>query len=255
MPVCITGMHWSGTSLVARVLNDCGLYLGPEQELAKPNRKNREGFWENFRFVDLNDALLAAVGGAWDRPPVVESGWEEVPEVEPLREQALELIAQFRPHEPWGWTDPPNSLTLRFWRRLLPDLTIVACVWDPIEVADSLAARGLPPQHKALELWLMYNRRLVETVPLDELTVVHYGAFFRALDEEVQRLAQALPLRPSDVQTARAALRKRARPASGGHRSSERERSASGERRGVLRRDARRPRERLRLRESSKPDV
>jgi 2-polyprenyl-3-methyl-5-hydroxy-6-metoxy-1,4-benzoquinol methylase len=200
-------MHRSGTSLVARVLNDCGLYLGPDQELMKPNEDNREGFWENVRFVDLNEALLAALRGAWDRPPVIENGWEELPEIEPLRERALELVAQFRPHEPWGWKDPRSSLTLPFWRRLLPDLTIVACVRDPIEVADSLAARGLLSQHEALELWLTYNRRLVETVPLRELTVVHYDAFFRAPDEEVRRLAHALALTPSNVQMARAALR------------------------------------------------
>jgi hypothetical protein len=33
MPVCIAGMHCSGTSMVARLLNLCGLYLGPEGEL------------------------------------------------------------------------------------------------------------------------------------------------------------------------------------------------------------------------------
>ena len=36
MPLCVTGMHRSGTSMVARLLNVCGLDLGPEADLLPP---------------------------------------------------------------------------------------------------------------------------------------------------------------------------------------------------------------------------
>ena len=37
--VCILGMHRSGTSLVSRVLNVLGVYLGPEEHLMRPSTR------------------------------------------------------------------------------------------------------------------------------------------------------------------------------------------------------------------------
>ena len=56
--VCIAGMHRSGTSLVARLLNLTGVYLGPEERMIPPKPDNPTGFWENLDFVHLNDQIL-----------------------------------------------------------------------------------------------------------------------------------------------------------------------------------------------------
>jgi 2-polyprenyl-3-methyl-5-hydroxy-6-metoxy-1,4-benzoquinol methylase len=199
-------MRRSGTSVVARALSDCGLYLGSEGELTKPNAEDHEGYGsrENVGFAELNDDLLAAFDGSWDQPPQPPVGWEEDPEVEPLRKRAVELIRRFESHEPWGWKDPRNTLTLPFWRRIIPGLKVVTCVRDPREVALSLVDRGFSSEGDALDLWLAYYRRLIDTIPLDELTVVQYDAFFERPEEEVRRLAQALGFAPSESQVARA---------------------------------------------------
>jgi 2-polyprenyl-3-methyl-5-hydroxy-6-metoxy-1,4-benzoquinol methylase len=200
-------MHQSGTSVVARVLSDCGVYLGSEDDLMKPEADNRDGCWENVPFVELNDELLAAFDGRWDQPPQLPVGWEKRPEVEPLRDRAVELIRQFETHEPWGWKDPRNTLTLPFWRRLIPGMSVVACVRDPRGVALSLVDCGFSSEGDALDLWLTYYRRLVDMTPSDELTVVQYDALIEQPDEEVRRLAQALGLAPSEIQIARATAR------------------------------------------------
>src|SRR5262249_23640698 len=67
--VCIAGMHRSGTSMVARLLNLCGLYLGEDEDLMPSAADNPEGFWENLHFVDLNEKILSALQGGWDMPP------------------------------------------------------------------------------------------------------------------------------------------------------------------------------------------
>jgi hypothetical protein len=74
--VCITGMHRSGTSAVARALQECGLHLGPQDALLPASVHNREGHWEHDRIVALNDSLLEKLGGSWDRPPKVEPRWD-----------------------------------------------------------------------------------------------------------------------------------------------------------------------------------
>src|SRR5262245_19440551 len=111
MPTCITGMR-SGSSMVARLLRQCGLYLGPEAEMMPATAyDNPEGYWENLRFVALNDKLLALLDAAWDRPPAVVPGWAREGRLAALREEARQFIAEFEPHAPWGWKDPRNSLT------------------------------------------------------------------------------------------------------------------------------------------------
>ena len=62
MPVCIAGMHRSGTSLIAHLLHDCGLYLGPEQSLIPATKSNIDGHWEHAGFVALNDEILSCNG-------------------------------------------------------------------------------------------------------------------------------------------------------------------------------------------------
>ena len=75
-PVCITGMHRSGTSMVASVLAACGVFLGPEEELRRPAPDNLAGYWENSDFVRLNKDLIAEFGGHWSDPPDYPDGWE-----------------------------------------------------------------------------------------------------------------------------------------------------------------------------------
>ena len=157
-PICIAGMHRSGTSMVARLLNLCGLDLGPEEDLMPPGVGNEPGHWENLSFVRLNDAILTRSGGGWDFPPAPSIGWASSPELALERAEAGALLESFRRREPWGWKDPRNSLTLPFWRPLIPDLKVVICVRDPLEVADSLYHRGESSSAFSLQLWLLYNQ-------------------------------------------------------------------------------------------------
>jgi hypothetical protein len=136
MVVCICGMHRSGTSMVSNTLSRCGIYLGPEDVLKRAGADNELGFWENDAFVAINDDLLRQVFGGWDAPPVWFNGWENEPHLESLRERARQLIDQHRDRPIWGWKDPRSSLTLPFWKRLIPDLKVVICLRNPLEVAQ-----------------------------------------------------------------------------------------------------------------------
>jgi len=62
--VCIAGMHRSGTSMVARLLSDCGVYLGSPQDLLPPQPDNPKGYFEHKGMLALNEALLEHLGGA-----------------------------------------------------------------------------------------------------------------------------------------------------------------------------------------------
>src|SRR5262245_43048537 len=124
MEVAIAGMHRSGTSMVASMLRAAGLYLGRDEEMLPPADDNPGGFWEHAEVVALNDAALDRVGAAWDSPPE-HPGFDAARDLQP---RARALIGRFDGYDAWGWKDPRTSLTLPFWRLLLPDLRVVVVV-------------------------------------------------------------------------------------------------------------------------------
>ncbi len=192
MAVCVAGMHRSGTSMVARVLNLLGVDLGPEGEQPRPAPDNEAGFWEDPRFVALNDELLARLGGAWDQPPAAPD-WDGE-RLDDLRGKARGLIASFRGRAPWGWKDPRNSLVLPFWRSLLPGLHVVVVVRNPLDVAASLHERNGFPFEQGLRLWRTYNEAVLATAPPHRRLVTPYEAYFTDFDREIRRAAAFLEL-------------------------------------------------------------
>ncbi len=205
MPICITGMHRSGTSMVARLLNLCGLYLGPQEKIMPPQPDNPKGFWENLDFVQLNDEILARLGGGWDfLPSSVTDGWELEPAFIPLKSRAAEVAREFVDREPWGWKDPRTSLAFPFWKSLFPNLKVVICLRNPLEVALSLRERNNSSIPFGLNLWLTYNQRLSSVTRPEDRVVTHYEAYFANPQDELRCVLRLLDLRASDDEVAHA---------------------------------------------------
>ena len=61
--ICTLGMHRSGTSLVSRILNLLGVYLGAPHDVSNVGADNPKGYWEHHPIALLNDELLARFGG------------------------------------------------------------------------------------------------------------------------------------------------------------------------------------------------
>lgn len=190
--------------MITRLLNQCGLSLGPEDELLPPNEFNTEGYWENEQFVKINDELLTHFGGGWDVVPMFPAGWEQRAELDPIRRRAEELVTRFARYEPWGWKDPRSSLTIPFWRTVMPDLRVLICVRNPLEVIVSLTKRGNFSDAFGLSLWLQYNQHaLADSAGLD-YAVTHYDTYYEDAPGELRRVVDALGLAASDAVIAHA---------------------------------------------------
>lgn len=183
--------------MVTRLLQACGLFLGPEEQLGVDS-DNGEPHWENVSFVALNDKILSRLGGSWKNPPELPAGWEHTPEFEALRSQAKKLFKHIQDHHHhWGWKDPRNSLTLPFWRKIVPDLRLVICLRNPLEVSHSLRVRGDLIGMPLLQLWLTYYRELLSAVPPEQRVVTHYQSYFQDPTVELQRVAKAIGMEVS----------------------------------------------------------
>src|SRR5215216_5042461 len=186
-PVAIVGMHRSGTSMVAKLLQQAGLYLGDEADLMPPAAENPEGFYEHLEFVRLNDEVLNVAGAGWDCPPAAEFDWNDEA-LDPYRERARQLAAPLQERVPWGWKDPRTSLTLPFWRGAFGPLQTVAVVRNPLEVVTSLHRRNAFSTALGLTLWQIYAERILQDTSPDERLVTHYDSYFLEPDREISRL-------------------------------------------------------------------
>ncbi len=204
--VCVTGMHRSGTSLATRALEVLGLSLGAPDGLLPPGPDNPAGYFENRAIQELDDELLAHLGGSWDQPPTLVEGWADDRSLAPFRQRAAAtLAADFGPPPPTapsppddgdghpiGFKDPRLSLLLPFWRTVVTVRTTVLVVRSPDEVAASLARRnGIEPPQASL-LWLRYVLAAAGNDPSHLL--VTQRDFFDRLTPTLVRLADHLDL-------------------------------------------------------------
>ncbi len=192
-PVALVGMHRSGTSMVAKLLHQAGLKLGPESALMPPAEENPEGLYEHLEFVSLNDEILNAAGAGWDCPPESDFDWESS-ELDWLRERALALVGTLGDRSPWGWKDPRTTLTLPFWESVLGSLAVIAVVRNPLEVVTSLHRRNGFSVALSLTLWRIYAERLLQFTEPTSRLVTHYDAYFAQPDREIDRLATFIGL-------------------------------------------------------------
>jgi GT2 family glycosyltransferase len=153
----ISGMHRSGTSLMASLCQSAGLHVGDRMML--PADSNPLGHFEDLDFYDFHQRVLAA-NGACQNGFLTNSASLEVPDN--LQAVARNIIDVRKTlSQPWGWKDPRTVLFLDFWQSVLPAARWLFVVRSPWQVVDSLFRRGdkafLDNPPFALRVWRHYN--------------------------------------------------------------------------------------------------
>lgn len=201
--ICVLGMHRSGTSLVARLLDGLGVYFGDDRDFLPPNRANTQGYWEIRAVAELQDAILEELSLSWATAHPLPEGWERRPGIEPHRARLAELVqATFSGHELFGWKDPRTCLLLPLWEPILArtraEVHYVVVVRNPLDVAMSLVKRDDLDLDAALGTWLHYNLRILTDTKDEARTLVSYETLLDRQGDEVERLSQALCLRKAE---------------------------------------------------------
>lgn len=167
-PIIVTGMHRSGTSMIAMLLAQYGVDMG--SRLIPGNRHNRRGYFEDADFVALQRSMLASATAEGVRG-WPDWGWTEdecfdttkLASFAPQAQRLLELRATGAAL--WGWKDPRSTLLLEFWAEMLPEARFLLIYRYPWNVADSIQRLSAPvfnehPEY-AWAIWQFYNRRLL----------------------------------------------------------------------------------------------
>lgn len=157
MQLIVLGMHRSGTSVLARVLNLMGAWFGPEGISTGANPENPKGFWERRDVRALNDWVLHSAGCDWNRVAQFDAGALPEAVVEEFRSVAGKLVLELDAHRPWFLKEPRLCLLLPLWRQVLEAPVAVRIHRHPVEVAASLQTRNEIPVPVGLALWEKYT--------------------------------------------------------------------------------------------------
>lgn len=195
-PVILVGMHRSGTSIVARLLERGGMYVGGSWV-----DKNHESIYfsrANRAMCGEGPYLLYDYG--WTAPKTDEFIQARRGYAERAARKIAAFFAERRDEAVWGWKDPRNCLTLAVWLSIYPNAKVLHVVRDGRAVALSLAERdGLDPSF-GLGLWGHYvarAERTLATLPEARQLTVRFEDLTDAPVPTLERLYQFAGLAPS----------------------------------------------------------
>jgi len=168
-PVIITGMHRSGTSLTASLIQKIGVKLG--EQLLEADVFNPTGYFEDVDFLEFQRTVLKAMSPSGDFSSHTDWGWTERETLDrsllpTYIEKAQALIqAKQQRSQIWGWKDPRTSLLLDFWHQLLPDARyffVYRVPWDVVEsILRQKGSLFCQRPDYALRVWAFYNRHIL----------------------------------------------------------------------------------------------
>ena len=148
IPIIITGMHRSGTSLLSKILMNQGVFMGSKLD------SNSESIF----FQRINKWILSCIGSSWDNPQTLKNLEDEDINVILNRLNKV-LNSRFskslflgkknllynkslnKMNAIWGWKDPVNTFTLFIWKQIFPNSKIININRHPLDVSLSLLNR------------------------------------------------------------------------------------------------------------------
>ena len=192
MQIIVLGMHRSGTSAVARLLNLMGAYFGGENIGTGASAENEKGFWERLDVRALNDSMLHNANCDWDR--IAELDLDAIPEdfLSAYHRSARDIVLNLDAHRPWFIKEPRLCVLLPLWRPVLELPFCVHVFRHPVEVAHSLKARNGIPIKVGFALWEAYNTRAIEASSDLPRVFVSYSELLSSPQPVVDQLRDAM---------------------------------------------------------------
>jgi hypothetical protein len=182
--VYVIGMHRSGTSATSGLLSHLGLGVPKVEDILRETPGNLRGNWESTGLNLFDERLLGHLGGSWLAPPVLSAGWQNDPELDPLKAEAYGLFAAVFGPRPIVWKDPRASILLPFWRTVVkPPAAAIFVYRDPSEVAASLHARDELRMTHGFALWERYLRAAAANLDGLPTFVLSYGSLLASPDK------------------------------------------------------------------------
>jgi len=168
----ITGMHRSGTSLIARMFYEAGADLGDPQTFYPADQWNPDGYFEQRAIHAVNMPLI---NGPWWKLANfhLPSTRTILRRAEPMAEQIRRTAAEYQNRVV---KEVRFSLTMPAWETYGAEFqSILVCLRDPIAAAKSISKRYRVPIANGYYIWQTYFTRLVENIGDRPVWYIRYG--------------------------------------------------------------------------------
>jgi hypothetical protein len=193
--VVILGMHCSGTSMVAGILQRLGIDIG--DDLVEPSVVNPFGHFENREFYEINKKILAYCGGDWLLPPL----HERILQQNNLFSSEIIDVINKNKSELWGWKDPRTVLTIELFFPYLENPYFIVCNRDDFDIAASLNRRNGLDVEESMKLIKIYDDRIngffKNHSNLKKLDL-YYEAIRNNPFKEIEKIISFLDIAPDD---------------------------------------------------------
>lgn len=159
-PLIILGMHRSGTSALAGLLQRLGVEFG-NKLLPAMQGVNDKGFYENVDAVEVHEELLCHLGYRWFDVRQLPACWWLDEDVLPFRSKLTHIVRRdFMGSRLWGIKDPRMCRLMPIWNDVLQALKcepkFILIYRKPSEVVESLRRRDGLDETGAYITWLWH---------------------------------------------------------------------------------------------------
>ena len=179
--VVVLGMHRSGTSAIAGVLERLGC-VSPASQISKGDQ-NPRGFYESRIIARHNDKVLDSAGSNWHDWRPLNPGWIDSAPIQTLASQAVTILKEEFGDAPLiVLKDPRICRLVDYWALVLEmagyEPHFINVHRNPIEVANSLEKRNQFDTSFSMLLWL---RHIVEAEAATRGKARYFTSFDRLL--------------------------------------------------------------------------
>ena len=187
----VLGMHRSGTSCVAGLLQLFGAYAGEPGSFLRNPAENPRGFVERGDLHLACAGTLRRRGGDWSAP----LGWDEtaLPEAHAQwRRDSATIIEVLAARAPWLIKEPRLCLLFGEIADFVAQPVFIHVVRAPSAVAASVQRRDGLSAAQALALWEYYNHAAAALAGNGPGIVLDYHSLLQRPREQVRRLYRRL---------------------------------------------------------------
>lgn len=192
MAFFVLGMHRSGTSMVASILQSLGVSLGPEEDMVPANQFNAAGYYENAPSVAANDAFLKKNDISWRTLPVIETR-TTLKGVDEYAATIGEIVKGLDANGLWCVKDPRLSFLLPYWTAAAGPASAIVCLRRPDAAALSLKTRNDLSVSYSAALWELYTLAALRNTRAMPRAVVVYEQLLANPQQAIEKLIASLP--------------------------------------------------------------
>lgn len=175
--IIVTGMHRSGTSLTAQVLQALGADFGPAERLYDADQWNANGYLERVDAVDLNSRIITGHSRTTSRVAAVRSqlGYLRMPTGDRLASRLAEAtndVAELSSSLQGLFVkDPRFCITAPIWRETGDVAAMVVALRHPTASVASLQRRNRLPAPIGHRFWRWHMEQILPTIGPQTLVV------------------------------------------------------------------------------------